>query len=66
MWDLQMIYQFSLELLDSFARVFSKASRRKTELESASEPRRVYLLTISVPFCRICFSHLSYLGRLEM
>ena len=61
-----MISQFYFELLDSLSKVFWKFSKRNTLFESESEPNKVYLFMISVPFCKICFSQRSYFGRLEI
>lgn len=35
-------------------------------LLSGIVPRSLYLLTISIPFWRTCFSHLSYFGLVEI
>jgi hypothetical protein len=45
-----MISQFSSEFKDSLSSLYLKASSKNTELESTNDPKRLYLLIISVPF----------------
>lgn len=64
--DLQIISQFSWELCAYFYILSFKDSRLKMFDVYDKFPSKLYFFIIYVPFCNICFSHLSYLGLLDI